>query len=315
MDVTTFAKRSVEVRQKEKAKNGKVKRPLNAFMLYRKAYQDVAKTQCTRNNHQQVSTICGSSWNNWEPPSIITQFRDLAKIEKEMHEAAFPEYKYDPVQAKKPGDGISRNSKTCGLGEGESNCRRRRSGRQQVGRGTSRARPPFPFGPQGHGHGLQIPYSRPAVGPWPQDQGLPSHGWHAPGRLPADAFQYVPRGPAQSSDGLDTAPSYACAASALPLQLYPTHVDSCVDPSLPVEGPGPQYAQFLGTNHDMLSDWVNGGGAQDASTTLVPGLDITDPGTHTAYLQGVEGDWQVEQLEEGSHFSDWMTQAASGEQQ
>ena len=133
IDVTTFATRSVEVRQKEKAKNGKVKRPLNAFMLYRKAYQDVAKTQCTRNNHQQVSTICGSSWNNWEPPSIITQFRDLAKIEKEMHEAAFPEYKYDPVQAKKPGDGISRNSKTCGLGEGESNCRRRRSGRQQVG--------------------------------------------------------------------------------------------------------------------------------------------------------------------------------------
>ncbi|KAM0743727.1 hypothetical protein ACQRIT_001986 [Beauveria bassiana] len=261
-DVATFANRSTEVRQMEAAKAGKVKRPLNAFMLYRKAYQDVAKTQCSRNNHQQVSTICGSSWNGWEPPNIIAQFKQLASIEKQMHEGAFPAYKYDPVQTKKPKDGIEQNYKTCGT--------------------------------------------------WQQYQALPFPDWYMHGGLPADALQYAPRGE-QRTDNPDAAVAFGCTSSDLQFQGYTGFVDPCLDPSLQTDVPASQYNQFLGSNHDMLPGWMSVGGAQNASTALVPELDIT--GAHTAYLQGTPSDWQVEQLEDGSHFSDWMTQAGNGDHQ
>ncbi|KAM3465828.1 hypothetical protein MY5147_009197, partial [Beauveria neobassiana] len=267
-DVATFANRSTEVRQIEAAKAGKVKRPLNAFMLYRKAYQDVAKTQCSRNNHQQVSTICGSSWNVWEPPNIIAQFKQLASIEKQMHEGAFPAYKYDPVQTKKPKDGIEQDYKTC----------------------------------------LSGTHCQPPGGTWQQYQALPFPDWYMHGGLPADAPQYAPRGE-QRAENPDAGVAFGCTSSDLQFQGYTGFVDPCLDPSLQTDVPASQYNQFLGSNHDVLPGWMSVGGAQNASTALVPELDIT--GAHTAYLQGTPSDWQVEQLEDGSHFSDWMTQAGN----
>ncbi|PTB39748.1 hypothetical protein M441DRAFT_110959, partial [Trichoderma asperellum CBS 433.97] len=73
-----------------------IKRPLNAFMLYRKFYQDVAKTCCTKNNHQQVSTVCGDSWKNLESSQLVREFTRLAAEERKRHVEAFPSYKYDP---------------------------------------------------------------------------------------------------------------------------------------------------------------------------------------------------------------------------
>ncbi|ATY63222.1 HMG box [Cordyceps militaris] len=312
-DVTTFARRSAEIRQMEAAKAGKVKRPLNAFILYRKAYQDVAMTQITRSNHQQVSAICGASWNGWEPPSVIKHFKDLANIEKQMHEAAFPAYKYDPVQAKKPKDTTNQTSSACGLSDVESSCRPRRSGRQRTARGTSRIKQSFPLEVPDHYRGLQGLHSQPVGGNWEPHQTIPFSGWYEPARISTEASQYPQRGAGQGPSGPVAGTSYACTSSSLYYQPYSGFGDQCLDPSLRAEAPGSQYAQFLGANHDMLPDWMNVGGAQNASTTLVPDLDVT--GAHTAYLQGTEGDWQVEQLEDGSHFSDWMTQAGNGEQQ
>lgn len=99
-DPSIFAHRSVETRRREAEKGGKIKRPLNAFMLYRKSYQNVAKTQSVRNNHQHVSSICGESWSNREPPAVVERFNQLAVIERKMHEQAFPNYRYDPVNVK-----------------------------------------------------------------------------------------------------------------------------------------------------------------------------------------------------------------------
>lgn len=312
-DVATFANRSVEVRQSESRKAGKVKRPLNAFILYRKAYQEVAKTQCNRkNSHQQVSSICGVSWNVWEPPSVIEHFKQLAAAEKQMHERAFPAYKYDPVQAKKPKDTVDQDSRTCDASDGESNSRPRRSGRQRTARGTSRVRQSFALEVPDQYHGLQGLQSQLPGGPWSQYQALPYQEWYTHGGLPTEATQYTPRGTGQRVDDRGAGVSYSHTSSDLPFQPYSTFIDPRLDPSLQAEVPSSRPEQFLSANHDMLLDWMYVGG-QDTSTSLVPDLDIT--GEHTAYLQGTDDDWQVEQLEDGSHFSDWMTQAGAGEQQ
>lgn len=312
-DVTAFAKRSVETRRGEAAKAGKVKRPLNAFMLYRKAYQDVAKTQCSRNNHQQVSTICGSSWNGWEPQTIIAHFKELASIEKQMHEGAFPAYKYDPVQAKKPREALNHDSTAvCDVSDGESGCHPKRSGRHRSTRSISRSRQPFDLGVTAQQ--LLPPSSHPQFldSSWQPYQAPLFPEWYSQGSLASDLGQYMVRGGSQqATDSLDMSLPYVCAPSDLHFQPYPAFLDPCIDPSLNADVSGSQYGQFLRNSHDMLTDWTN---VDPGNTTLslVPDLDAA--GAHNAYLQGTEGDWMVEQLEDGSHFSDWMTQTGHASQ-
>ena len=105
IDIVAYANRSVEVRQKEveSSKNGKTKRPSNAFMLYRKAFQNRAKQLKKHDNHQIVSKVCGSSWKN-EQEHIKIQFNDLARRESELHKAAFPDYKFAPARPTKGKD-------------------------------------------------------------------------------------------------------------------------------------------------------------------------------------------------------------------
>ncbi|KAJ6786876.1 hypothetical protein PWT90_00017 [Aphanocladium album] len=305
-DVASFAKRSIESRQMEAAKVGKVKRPLNAFMLYRKAYQDVAKTQCSRNNHQQVSTICGSSWNGWEPPGVIAHFKQLASIEKQLHEKAFPAYKYDPVQAKKSKDGIEQDTNTCHASDGEPGCRPRRSGRQRATRGASRMKTSFTLEVPDQHHGLPLLQSQQLGSAWPSYQNLPLQDWYTHTGIPTTGNQYATHGATQRADDPGVGISYGRTASDLHFHPYASLVDPYLDPSLHSGVSGSQYGQFLGTN-DTLSDWLNIGNVPNAQASLMPDLDIT--GAHTAYLRGSDSDWQVEQLEDGSHFSDWMMQA------
>lgn len=103
-DIGAFVLRSTEVRLKETSKNkkpGQIKRPMNAFMLYRKAYQEVAKTQCAQNNHQHVSKVCGSAWP-MEPDHIHEQFNAWATTERTNHKKAHPGYKFTPSKPKPP---------------------------------------------------------------------------------------------------------------------------------------------------------------------------------------------------------------------
>ena len=102
LDIETYVNRSAEDRRKEVEDGkvpGKVKRPMNSFMLYRKAYQNRAKEWCLQNNHQVVSQVCGDSWPQ-EPDAIKDQFSEWARIERLNHQNAHPGYKFSPT---KPG--------------------------------------------------------------------------------------------------------------------------------------------------------------------------------------------------------------------
>ncbi|KAE8453804.1 hypothetical protein EG329_009316 [Mollisiaceae sp. DMI_Dod_QoI] len=102
VDIEGYVNRSAEVRRKEVEEGkipGKVKRPMNSFMLYRKAYQNRTKDWCLQNNHQVVSQVCGDSWP-LEPDSVKDQFSEWARIERINHQNAHPGYKFSPT---KPG--------------------------------------------------------------------------------------------------------------------------------------------------------------------------------------------------------------------
>lgn len=102
VDIGAYVNRSAEVRRMEVEEGkqpGKVKRPMNSFMLYRKAYQNRTKNYCLENNHQVVSQVCGDSWP-LEPEEIREQFNEWSRIERANHQNAHPGYKFSPS---KPG--------------------------------------------------------------------------------------------------------------------------------------------------------------------------------------------------------------------
>ncbi|KAI1814718.1 hypothetical protein GGS20DRAFT_394910 [Poronia punctata] len=128
-DIQSYVNRSALARQQEveQSKNGKVKRPMNAFMLYRKAYQNrtkewkrlddirrreervnEGKPEKGHDNHQVISQVCGLSWN-MEPQELRDQYDEWAKIERNNHKIAFPDYKFAPAKSKikKAGSGGS----------------------------------------------------------------------------------------------------------------------------------------------------------------------------------------------------------------
>ncbi len=103
VDIETYVHRSSEVRRLEieTGKNpGKIKRPMNAFMLYRKAYQSRAKEWADQYNHQVVSQVCGKSWP-LEPEELRQQFKTWAEIERDNHHKAHPNYKFAPSKPSK----------------------------------------------------------------------------------------------------------------------------------------------------------------------------------------------------------------------
>jgi len=94
-DTEAWVNRSLEVRRQEAEKDHFVKRPSNSFILYRSAYADRARNFQKSANHQIVSSLAGESWA-MEPPEIRKQYDDWAKLERENHAKAFPEYKFQP---------------------------------------------------------------------------------------------------------------------------------------------------------------------------------------------------------------------------
>ncbi|KAK0754087.1 hypothetical protein B0T18DRAFT_29302 [Schizothecium vesticola] len=102
IDIPAFITRPIEerLRETEEGKNpGHIKRPMNAFMLYRKAYQGRAKEYMKQLNHQVVSTVCGTSWKR-ETLAFREQFKEWADIERQNHKEAFPDYKFAPTKPK-----------------------------------------------------------------------------------------------------------------------------------------------------------------------------------------------------------------------
>ncbi|KAL9126479.1 MAG: hypothetical protein Q9217_004478 [Psora testacea] len=94
-DTEAWVNRSLEVRQSEVGVGGFIKRPSNSFILYRSAYADRCREYEKSNNHQDISSMAGASWAI-ESPEIRKQYEDWAKIERQNHQAAFPDYKFQP---------------------------------------------------------------------------------------------------------------------------------------------------------------------------------------------------------------------------
>ncbi|KAK3394538.1 hypothetical protein B0H63DRAFT_49222 [Podospora didyma] len=103
-DIDAFVNRSAEERHQELATTNKkphrVKRPMNAFMLYRKAYQLRAKEWASQHNHQVVSRVCGFSWP-MESDAVRQQFKTWADTERDNHRKTFPDYKFTPAKPNK----------------------------------------------------------------------------------------------------------------------------------------------------------------------------------------------------------------------
>lgn len=94
-----FVRRSITQRRQEAETAGKVKRPLNGFMLYRMAYLPAVKEMHKLYNPGEVSVYLGQSWAI-EPGSVRDRFAELAAEEIEIHRLAFPEYIYHPRRAR-----------------------------------------------------------------------------------------------------------------------------------------------------------------------------------------------------------------------
>ena len=100
-DIERFVNRATEVRHKEvEGKNGYRPRPMNNFMLYRKAYQERAKEVSSQSNHQIVSQVVALSWKS-EAPEVRERFAEYAQTEKENHILAFPDYQFRPNKSQK----------------------------------------------------------------------------------------------------------------------------------------------------------------------------------------------------------------------
>jgi hypothetical protein len=103
LDIESYVQRPECERKDEVEKGktqGKVKRPLNAFMLYRKVYQKHVKKHYAINNHRLVSQLCGASWA-LEPECVQKEYTKWANVERDHHTKTWPEYKFSPGRPKK----------------------------------------------------------------------------------------------------------------------------------------------------------------------------------------------------------------------
>lgn len=94
-DMEAWVRRPYVERMREVNEKGKVSRPMNSFMLYRSAYAERTKSLLSHTNHQRVSCAAGQSWR-MEPQHIRDKYEILAKIERDTHAVAHPDYKFTP---------------------------------------------------------------------------------------------------------------------------------------------------------------------------------------------------------------------------
>lgn len=98
-DTEAWVNRTTEARREE-IRGGKVPRPPNPFILYRSAYVEVAQKRYLQGNQTIISRILAESWRK-EPHEVKEKYCHLARIEKENHQKAFPDYKFTTKPRKK----------------------------------------------------------------------------------------------------------------------------------------------------------------------------------------------------------------------
>ncbi|RDW77396.1 hypothetical protein BP6252_05449 [Coleophoma cylindrospora] len=76
-------------------KGEKIKRPPNAFILYRMDHHDVVKDANPGIHNNEISTIIGAQWNT-ETADVRDHYQRLADEKKREHLAMYPGYHYTP---------------------------------------------------------------------------------------------------------------------------------------------------------------------------------------------------------------------------
>lgn len=329
-DVAAFASRSTEERHGSSAADGKIKRPLNAFMLYRKAYQKVAMAYCGSSSHQTVSLACGASWRCLEPDNVRKKFKELADTETRKHKEAHPTYKYVP---KKAGPDADVSVNPWDLGDDE-----------YAGRGASR----------------RVDMSvTPGAESWISEPPVYQEGYHVPppvdmaylgqgvGREASPYWDMSARQPLQSPYApIPTNYGDPTMFALSDVNFWDPHVGhglmppalgssgqgqgampGCIDPRL-FDTSGPSFdnrsrEHFSGPNQGGVFPSIDVGqgmaGVSGASGAMP---DLDEHGAHNAYLRGSSADWVVEPLEgfgpsdhfyEASYAADWALQSDARE--
>lgn len=109
-DMDDFVGRSTNERKMEARALGRIKRELNSFMIYCKAYKSVAEAYLLdqpdpiEKSNSSVSKVCAQSWYK-ELPAVRNQCVSWAKKDRQGHREAFPGYKYTPLKQKLHDDG------------------------------------------------------------------------------------------------------------------------------------------------------------------------------------------------------------------
>lgn len=97
-DIESYVHRSPRERKDEVGMSktaSRIKRPLNAFMFYRKVYHKHIKKHFTISNHRVVSQLCGASWG-LESTYIRRKYTEWAMVEHDNHAKTWPAYKFSP---------------------------------------------------------------------------------------------------------------------------------------------------------------------------------------------------------------------------
>ncbi|KAI0150544.1 hypothetical protein GGR57DRAFT_514164 [Xylariaceae sp. FL1272] len=98
IDIEKYVNRTIEERHEAVENAVKIKRPINAFLLYRMKYYAVARLN--EKSNQIISILMADSWRR-ETKEVRASFYQLAKIEKNNHAKAFPDWKYLGEQKRK----------------------------------------------------------------------------------------------------------------------------------------------------------------------------------------------------------------------
>lgn len=315
-DIEAFVSRPTEERLSETSRNkkaGQIKRPMNAFMLYRKAYQEVAKTQCSQNNHQHVSKVCGAAWV-LEPAQIKENFDQWARIERVNHQRAHPGYKFTPSKprkVKRDGDGNDDYSDN----DSDWNGGRGRKSRFRHATRLSEAPVAYDAASNAIGEPAMPSYHDMYANPAPDRPHSLSYDDITPSPFDMGIRQYS--GLNINNEVINRTPSPGAID-------YPVHgldgfadyygpPGSSFDNATPhLFGPA-QYDIYDGIPATVPFDQEGWLSHVESGQDLMPVMGgYEDTTAQDVYLKGSKDDWKVEIMDEPGHFEDWYAQTEQG---
>ncbi|RCI08910.1 hypothetical protein L249_4921 [Ophiocordyceps polyrhachis-furcata BCC 54312] len=295
-DVTAHVHR--ETRKSEVAEGGKVKRPLNAFLLYRKhVIVFIKKTflaEENKNNQQVVSRICGDSWK-METDEIKAKFKKLAQEEKKMHGKAFPGYKYTPKTGKKPENEADGTKPENSLPKSPSASTVAGPGDSVASSHAVRESQPPTYRPPSQ---TAMQNSRADDGYSSTPRSAQQQLLHYPGYNDDFACNW-------NQEGLQPQAYDYCLMQ--PRQLPVAPAEAYIDPTFLPSMEEPVYHWH--STDDVIpghQGWHPQNYSLNEMGMTMPDLDIN--GAHSAYLRGAQDDWEIEQLGDSGTFNNWMMQ-------